>query len=160
MFVFLSLFQMWPMQTRRQEGFGAIRSSLPLRRCFLLQVTLFSAALFLLTLVCCSSTPVTQSWRSRASLKVKPSWRFHINDVSQSFSGVLDKRALSRRRDHRWMGVLPSSTGRWRHQFRATGILPRQLPGRHRVRPRVIKTYFLPVAGMNSTSAETEQHKL
>lgn len=44
----------------------------------------------------------------------------------------LDKWACSRRCDHRWMGVLPAPPGRWHHQFRATGILPRQLPGRHR----------------------------
>lgn len=85
--VFFSLFQMWPMQTRQPERFGAIRSSLPLRRCFLLCYSQFvlhyCADLFLLTLVCFSSTPVTQSWRSRGSLKVKSSWHFHRNDVSQ-----------------------------------------------------------------------------
>lgn len=37
------------------------------------------------------------------------------------------------------MGVLPPSTGRWHHQFGAARVLPRQLPGRRRVRDVWIK---------------------
>lgn len=44
------------------------------------------ADLFLLNLVCFSSTPVMSSWRSRGSLEVNSSPHFHGTDVRQWFS--------------------------------------------------------------------------
>lgn len=71
--LFPFLFQMWPTQTKQQEKFDNIRSSLPLRRHFLLIPVLFVfyryislTSLFLFL----SSMHVRRCWKSRGSLEV------------------------------------------------------------------------------------------
>lgn len=79
--LFTFLLQMWPKQTRQQEKLDDIRSSLPLRRYFLLNPVLFVSYryIFLTSLfLFLSSMHVRRCWRSRGSLEVMKNYHLHI----------------------------------------------------------------------------------
>lgn len=134
---------MWPTPTRRWENIAGTRSSSPLRRCvsscswFWFDVG-GVLSVYLLTpppsYLCCSVLCVWGgaggAGHVRRSVNT-PSPSLHV-----SFGwSLLVKRCVERlflappRCDHRWMGVLPSSSRWWHHQSGAARILPGQFPG-------------------------------